>query len=610
MDRKLLIINIVLDFVLFIFSLFFALWLRFNTEIPYFYLTVLFKTAGFIAAGKILIHAVMGVYRIIVRFMHTYDVLTIVKANVIATFLFGLVILASKLAGSNLFLYPRAVVIIDFILSLFVILGIRFLQRFFIKTGKTVFKGKKTRALIVGAGEAGSMVLREIRNHPASGIKVLGFIDDNRQKINMSVGGKRVLGNREDIIYFVDKLKIDLVIIAIPSARPAELNHIVDIAEKTKVKIKIVPSTYEIITGDVKFEQIRDIKIEDLLGREEIKLDTKEIEKYIKNKNVLITGAGGSIGSEIARQVSGFKPKDLILLGKGENSIFNIHRELAKDFPGIKAEPVVCDIRDEQRLERIFKQYKIDVVFHSAAHKHVFLMELAPDEAFKNNVIGTLNLVRAAVRKKVKRFVLISTDKAVYPKSVMGITKKIAENAVLSFAQAMNRTTKFMVVRFGNVFGSRGSVIPIFRDQIKKGGPVTVTHPDVSRYFMTIPEAVQLVLQASGLGRGGEIFILDMGAPVRISDLARRMIHLSGFEPDRDIKIKYIGLGQGEKLNEELYEAREHIVKTKHEKILSAIPPKIKKSRLLDEIETAEKRIDGLSRGGTVRLLKHLLSLN
>jgi len=417
---------------------------------------------------------------------------------------------------------------------------------------------------------------------------VVGFVDDDRHKLKMSIQGKNVLGTGRDIPALVKKYNIDLVIIAMPSAPQKQINTIVEICEDTAVKLKIVPSTYDIIAGDVKFEQIRDIKIEDLLGREEIKLENKDIEKYIKNRTILITGAGGSIGAEISRQVSCFKPKKLILLGKGENSIFSINLELNRKFKGLNIVPLICDIRDKDKLKVIFRELKPDIVFHSAAHKHVYLMELYPDEAFANNVRGTLNLAELAVQNRVKRFVLISTDKAVRPTSVMGMTKRIAEKIIIGLMKKQ-KTTIFASVRFGNVLGSRGSVVPIFKDQIEAGGPITVTHPDVKRYFMTIPEAVQLVLEAGGYAKGGEIFILDMGEPIKIVDLAKKMIRLSGYTPFKDIKIKYIGLKPGEKLFEELVIDERSINRTQYDKILIARPENIDLKKLLEQIRKIDK---------------------
>lgn len=588
MVRTISFFNRVADYFLVVFSLYASLWLRFNEGIPQEYMNVFWYSVWFIALGKIIIFSLFGVYRSIVRFIQTYDVVTLIKANIFTTLFFVVVIFIFQ---SEIFLFPRSVVIIDFILTFIFILGLRYIEKYLLRPVDRNTVLEPQRVLVMGAGEAGSMVLREIRNHPESGMKIIGFIDDDKQKQNMSIGGKKVIGNRDSIPAKIKKNNIDLIIIAIPSAPPGEINQIVSICEKTKAKLKIVPSTYDIIKGDVKFEQIRNIKIEDLLGREEIKFENKNIEKYIKNRVILITGAGGSIGSEISRQVAFFKPCKIILLGKGENSIFDIHFELTKKYPKLNVIPLICDIRDKDKIETIFNTLKPDIVFHAAAHKHVYLMELYPDEAFRNNVMGTLNLAESAIRNKAKRFVFISTDKAVRPTSVMGITKRISEKIILGY-MSQKKITKFVAVRFGNVLGSRGSVVPIFKKQIKQGGPLTVTHPEIKRYFMTIPESVQLVLEAGGYAKGGEIFILDMGEPIKIADLAKTMIKLAGFEVGKDIKIKYTGLKPGEKMFEELVIDDKEVNRTKYEKILIAQPESINLNKLLTEIKKIDKCIN------------------
>ena len=603
MSRLFPIINIVIDYFLFVISIYFSLWLRFNGAIPSNYIDIFLHSVWFIASGKIIIFYLLRVYKIIIKFIHTYDVINILKANIISTLFFGLIIWIFR---SEKFLYPRSVVIIDLILSFLFVTGLRFIEKFILKPAKSPDKYKREGVLIIGAGEAGSMVLREIRNHPDAGMNVAGFIDDDKSKLDMSIGGKKVFGDRNKIPDIVREYNINLIIIAVPSVSQKEINNIVEICEKTNAKLKIVPSTYDIISGDVKFEQIRDIKIEDLLGREEVELANKEIEEYIKNKVILITGAGGSIGSEIARQAAYFKPKRLLLLGKGENSIFNINLELNQKFKNLDIEPIISDINNRSKIEDLFKRYKPAIVFHAAAHKHVFLMELHPDEAFKNNIIGSLNLALLADKYNAERFVLISTDKAVNPVSVMGMTKRIAEKIIIGY-MSKSRRTKFVAVRFGNVLGSRGSVVPIFKDQIEKGGPVTVTHREVKRYFMTIPEAVQLVLEAGGVARGGEIFILDMGEPIKIDDLARKMIKLSGYIPEKDIKIKYTGLKPGEKLFEELVIDNESVSTTEYEKILVAKPEKIDLKNILSQINKIDKNLYKYNKKEIKKLIKRLI---
>ncbi len=591
-------INKIIDFFIFIFSLYISLWLRFNGEISEPYYTIFFKTCIIISIFKLLIFILTGNYKIILNHYGTYDVIISIKSTFISSVLFGIAI---HIINNEHFLYPRSVIIIDFILTFVLVNGVRYIEKYFLK--ERISGSKKIKylnTLIIGAGEAGSMVLREIRNNPSSGMKVIGFIDDDETKKNLRLSGKKIFGNRYAIPDIVNKYSVKIIIIALPSAKRSDINNILKICEKTKAKIKIVPSSMDIIKGVVTLNQIRDIKIEDLLNREEIKLDIKSVKHLIKNRRVLITGAGGSIGSEISRQVASFNPSEIVLLGKGENSIFNINMELINKYKKIKISPVIADIRNKEKIDKVFKQYKPEIVFHAAAHKHVFFMELFPDEAFENNVLGTLNVAEASIKYKVAKFVMISTDKAVNPTSVMGATKRIAEKIVIGLNDKKGSKTKFVAVRFGNVLGSRGSVVPIFKSQIQAGGPVTVTHPDVTRYFMTIPEAVQLVLQAASIGKGGEVFILDMGEPVKIVDLARRMIILSGYEPDRDIKIKFIGLKPGEKLFEELVLNKTTANTTKYDKIFIDKTKKVSFSNLITQVNKIQKAL----RKNTVKQIK------
>ena len=426
------------------------------------------------------------------------------------------------------------------------------------------------RALIVGAGSAGILVAKEMKNAIDSPLFPVAFIDDDPNKLKLQTQGIPVAGTRKDIITIVQQYKIDIIIIAIPSVSREEITNILNICKKTKAQIKIIPRISDIINGKFTLNMIRDVKVEDLLGRPPIHIDLQEIAGYVTKKIILVTGAGGSIGSEICRQIALFNPKKLLLLGHGENSIFAIENELKRLYPDLIIESIIADIQDKKRLETIFKYYHPDVVYHAAAHKHVPLMESNPTEAIKNNVLGTRNVATCAHQYNVERFVFISTDKAVNPTSVMGVTKRIAEMIIQNLDKKSQ--TKFTAVRFGNVLGSRGSVIPIFKQQIREGGPVTVTHPDMIRYFMTIPEAVQLVIQSGALAKGGEIFILDMGKPVKISDMAKDLISLSGLELNKDIKIVYTGIRPGEKLYEELLTFDEGSTASKHQLIYIAKP--------------------------------------
>lgn len=414
----------------------------------------------------------------------------------------------------------------------------------------------KKRTLIIGAGSAGTMIVRQLLENKQSELLPVAFIDDNRKKHFLHILGIPVVGDREKIGSIVEKMLIEHIVIAIPSLQAKELHSLVQACLKTGKKTQTIPRIEDLMTGKISVNHFRDVKIEDLLGRETVELDIRKISNYIANKTILITGAGGSIGSEICRQVASFKPKKLILLGHGENSIYTIGMELKEKFAEdpIEIKTEIADIQDGDKMLSIMNQYRPQVVYHAAAHKHVPLMEQHPEEAVKNNLIGTMNVAQAASWSQVETFVMISTDKAVNPTSVMGATKRLAEN----YIQHLNResTTKFLAVRFGNVLGSRGSVIPLFKRQIENGGPVTVTHPDMVRYFMTIPEASRLVLQAGALAKGGEIFVLDMGKPVKIVDLAKNLIKLSGYSIE-EIGIEFTGIRPGEKLYEELLQPEE-----------------------------------------------------
>lgn len=442
---------------------------------------------------------------------------------------------------------------------------------------------KVCRVLIVGAGDAGAVIAREIQRYHNDGREVVGFIDDDKDKINKQMFGVKVLGDRFSMKENVVRYDVDEIIIAMPSVKGDDIRQIIEIAQRTKCKVKILPGVYEIINGNASVSKLREVQIEDLLGRKPVKLDNTAVSAYIKDKIVLVTGAGGSIGSEICRQVAKMQPAKMLLLGKGENSIYEIHQELLSTYPELEKVPIIADVRDRQRISEIMDQYQPQVVFHAAAHKHVPLMEYQPIESVKNNVLGTKTVAEEASAHNVETFVMISTDKAVNPTSVMGCTKRVAE----MYVQSMNAVsdTRFVAVRFGNVLGSRGSVIPLFKKQIAKGGPVTVTHPDMKRYFMTIPEASQLVLQAGAMAKGGEVFVLDMGEPVKICNLAKDLISLSGLTPGVDIEIKYTGLRPGEKLFEELLSAEDGTDTTGHEKIFTARIKEVDKAQMDKNVE-------------------------
>jgi FlaA1/EpsC-like NDP-sugar epimerase len=513
----------------------------------------------------------VGAYSIIWRYVSLEDIKAFLKAAAISGVILIAVRLLLSLTNFNLWQVPISVILIDTLLAFGGLLGLRVLRRFAYEFGeKRNFTGVKRRikrkaTLFVGAGRIGSIAVRDVLGRADAEFEVRGFVDDDRRKKGGSVNGVKVLGTTEDLARLVDELNIEQVVIAIDQAQGKEIRRILDICREIPVKTRIVPSLHEIVHGRVQISRIRDVEIEDVLGREPIQLDDKNLNEFLTGKVVMVTGAGGSIGSELVRQVAEFNPKLILLVERAEFMLFQIERELAKDFSETRFLPLLADIADAPRMREIFAEYAPQVVFHAAAHKHVPLMEVNPAEAIKNNVFATKLVGDLAGESGVKDFVLISTDKAVNPTSVMGASKRIAEIVLQSLNQKYE--TRFMAVRFGNVLGSAGSVVPIFREQIHKGLPVTVTHKDMTRYFMTIPEASQLVLQAGALGRGGEIFILDMGEPIKILDLAEDMIRLSGLEPYEDIDIVFTGIRDGEKLFEELEITGENLLKTEHPKI-------------------------------------------
>ena len=459
----------------------------------------------------------------------------------------------------------EGVCIADMFATVLMLGGLRILIRLYYEEFRTAEAGRLKRFLIVGAGNAGEALLREIHRMPVAQYEVVGFIDDDIAKKGTNIHGIPILGTVEQLHKVCEERNIEEIAIAMPSASHKHLRRVIQICEGTKIRFRTVPSITDIASGKFRVSQIRDVDINDLLGRETVQLDLDLIEAFARDKTILVTGAGGSIGSEMCRQLCNFNPKLLLLVEQAENPLFYVERELQKQFPELPIKAIICNITDKIRVEEIFEKHKPQVVIHAAAHKHVPLMELNPGEAIKNNAIGTKTVADAADKYGTANFVMISTDKVVNPTSIMGCSKRIAE----MYIQDLNRTseTHFVTVRFGNVLGSDGSVVPIFKKQIAQGGPVTVTHPEMKRYFMTIPEASQLVLQAATMGKGGEIFVLDMGEPVKIVDLARELITLSGFRPGEDIEVVFTEPRVGEKLFEELSIEGEDMQHTRHPKI-------------------------------------------
>ena len=429
---------------------------------------------------------------------------------------------------------------------------------------------KVERVLIAGAGEAGTMLAREVSRHPESGMTIVGFLDDSPSKQREWFMGYSVLGGLRDLSEVAGTHTIDKVVIAMPTAPGNIIRNVVERAQEAGVKYQIMPGLYDLLNGKFKISQLRDVAVPDLLRRKQVELDFEPISQYLNDRMIMVTGAGGSIGSEIVRQITNFGPKHILLLGRGENSIYEMERECRADYPDIEFTTLITDVRDRETLEHHFRKYRPEVIFHAAAHKHVPLMESNPEQAILNNIGGTRNLAELALEYDVERFVNISSDKSVNPTSVMGASKRVAEYVVEWASLRAKKEQSFVSVRFGNVLGSRGSVVPLFKKQIRNGGPITITHPEMTRYFMTIPEASQLVLQAGGLGGNGSVYVLDMGQPVKIVDLANDLIRLSGYKPDEDVKIEFSGMRPGEKLFEELLTAEEGTDATHHSKIFSA----------------------------------------
>ena len=521
------------------------------------------------------------------EYASVYEVITVVKcvsATVIVSTISGLAFFDTKITWQFL--------IVCWLLLVISIGGVRLSMRVFREffADSSIMENAKP-TLIVGAGAAGTLLVRQMLMHPAMRMDPIAFVDDDPDKLRKDVYGVRILGAIKDIERIVDTMGITKVVIAMPSLPIKKLNEVYDVARKTGAECVILPNIDDVMSGNLHVQQLRNVEIEDLLGRDPVHLDQTMIEKQLRGKKILVTGAGGSIGSEICRQVAKFKPKEIVILGHGENSIYQLNMELVGKYSQhFTITPVIADVQDRKRIFEVMDKYKPDVVYHAAAHKHVPLMELNPREAVKNNILGTRNVAEAASHARVKAFVMVSTDKAVNPPNIMGATKRLCEMIVQDMA-TRSEYTKFVAVRFGNVLGSRGSVIPLFKKQIAEGGPITVTHPDIVRYFMTIPEAAQLVIQAGALARGGEIFVLDMGQPVKIVDLAKNLIRLSGYD-EGDIEIKFTGLRPGEKMYEELLNEGEVNPKQVFPKIHIGIADNSKINRVYNFIENFENYTD------------------
>jgi FlaA1/EpsC-like NDP-sugar epimerase len=558
-----------------------ALALRFDLAVPGEYLQSYFALAPLITVLTLAVFYLAGFYRKMWQYASVKELYDVLNGVSVATLVVIAAVYIFVFPTGVVKPLPRSIYPIAWLISLIFTGGSRFWlrsQREF-RNGSAVIESwnkavpvKKKNVLIIGAGEAGAMVVRELRNHPALGLEPVGFVDD-AGKQGLYLLDLPVLGRRDDIPDLVAEWGIDEIIIAMPSASGKVIREIEDICKKTGAGLKTIPGVYDLIDGKISVSQIREVQLEDLLGREPVQLDMDGIAAYLQGKVIMVTGAGGSIGSELCRQIIRFYPKALILVDNTENNLFEIEMELCDRCPKMTLQGELADVRNQRRIRDIFKKYRPQVIFHAAAYKHVPMMERFPELAVSNNIFGTYVVAQAACDYEAETFILVSTDKAVNPANVMGASKRAAEMVVQYLNQECereNRKTRFAAVRFGNVLGSRGSVVPIFKRQIAQGGPVTVTHPEMVRYFMTIPEAVQLIIQAGALAEGGEIFILDMGEPVRIVDLARDLISLSGFEPDEEIEIKFTGIRPGEKLREELLTDREKMSATRNRRIFVA----------------------------------------
>lgn len=595
MPRRLItVILISIDAAIVTLVPFIALVIRFEGAIPLNYMQTVISYLPEIIFVRIVCFHVFGLYRRLWRYASISELVAI-TASVTVGSVFLVVYMLST--SANL---PRSVYVLTWLLNILLIGCSRLFVRV-VAYFKNHKNGHETRTLIIGAGDAGATIAREINQRYYNSKRLIGFIDDDPNKREQMLFGSPVLGNRNNILDIVHQYSVNEIIIAMPSVEGSVVRDIIRACKLPDCSVKIVPGIYELLDGKVTVQQLREVALEDLLRREPIALDISQIAGYLAGKRVLVTGGGGSIGSELCRQIAILCPQLLLILGKGENSIYEIERELREKFVSLTIIPLIADIRDKERINAIFHQYKPQVVFHAAAHKHVPLMEAQPEEAVRNNIFGTKVVAEAADRFGAERFVMISTDKAVNPTSVMGATKRVAELIIQNLNTVSE--TKYTAVRFGNVLGSRGSVIPLFKRQIAAGGPITITHPDMRRYFMTIPEAAQLVLQAGALANGGEVFVLDMGEPVKIVDMAVDLIELSGLKPRRDIEIKFTGLRPGEKLFEELLTAEEGTTSTKNKSIYVA------NLRPVDErkLHLGLQKLQAASNAEVIRILETLV---
>lgn len=577
---------IILDILCIIAASFLALLTRFEFDfhqIPPEFLKVIYEYGPFIIVVTLIIFTFFHVYSSLWEYAGIEEVFSLIAACLLSAVAKIVVI---SFTWSTM---PRSWYVLD-TMYLMILIGVTRVSYRLIRLRRQNRKFpwvKRKKVMIIGGGEAGRTMITEIQNSKYLDQKVACIIDDDPKKIGRYIKGIKVVGNRDSIKKNVKRYNIQQIILTIPSVNSARIRPIVEICQDTNCELMILPGVYQLVTGEVKASKLRPVKIEDLLGRDEVHINLNEIMDYVSGKVIMVTGGGGSIGSELCRQIAEHRPKQLIIFDIYENNAYDIQQELVRKHPELDLVVLIGSVRDENRIDSIFEQYHPEIIYHAAAHKHVPLMEDSPNEAIKNNVLGTYNMVRMADKWNVKRFVQISTDKAVNPTNIMGASKRICEMIIQTYNKESN--TEYVAVRFGNVLGSNGSVIPLFKKQIAEGGPVTVTHPEIIRYFMTIPEAVSLVLQAGAYAKGGEIFVLDMGDPVKILDLAKNMIRLSGYKVDQDIKIEFTGLRPGEKLFEELLMDEEGMTDTPNKLIHIGHPIDVDEVKLFHALRVLEQ---------------------
>lgn len=590
---------VIIDILMINIAYLYSFYVRFNLAMPIHYEKLYYKELPLIA----LCYIIPGIFfRMYSSLWENASVDEFIRAVISCAIGFVLNVTIMNVIPDRI---PNIVTFLAGVLIFLLVLGTRVSYRVItrlIASGASISEADIEKVLVIGAGDCGRIVIDEMKKGKRK-LKPVAIIDDNINKRNTYLRGIKILGGREKIASIVDRKSIDLILIAIPSLDASNKKELIELCQSTGVKIKIMPGVYEILGDKFNLTKMRNVDVKDLLGRDEIKLDKSEIEAYLTNKVVLVSGGGGSIGSELCRQIAVFKPKKILILDVFENNAYDLENELKRTMPELDHEVLIASIRDKKKIDDLFEEYKPSVIFHAAAHKHVPLMEYNPSEAIKNNIVGTYNIAMSAAEHGVDRFVMISTDKAVNPTNVMGATKRMCEMII----QSINKISKteFVAVRFGNVLGSSGSVIPLFQRQIEAGGPVTLTHKEITRYFMLIQEAAQLVLQAGTYAKGGEIFVLDMGTQVKIYDLAENLIRLSGFEPHKDIEIKIVGLRPGEKLYEELLMSEEGLEGTGHEKIFVGKPG----SYDIGEIKKTIDKLLYVAQNGTKSEIKTELSI-